>query len=189
MASSEKEMIPLDAIPQGDEGITQITELFSAEDLVNVKFPSRPRRKVVIIVAVIAVVLIVAGVLIGTFVPNYMRDNDGANNKSDKGLKGKGIGEIEEEELEEEKSIPSPLGADNPADYMSRHPDSKQSQTTSHLSRIDAYVNFVTTNAVPSAVTFQDRVKDVTAADETLQNLARVITSQKWYEVGKDVVT
>ena len=80
-------------------------------------------------------------------------------------------------------------GADNPADYMSRHPDSKQSQTTSHLSRIDAYVNFVTTNAVLSAVTFQDRVKDTTAADETLQNLARVITSQKWYEVGKDVVT
>ena len=77
-------------------------------------------------------------------------------------------------------------GADNPADHMSRHPDPKQSQTPCHLSRIDAYVNFVTTNAVPSAVTLQE-IKDATATDETLQNLARVITTQKWHEVGKDV--
>ena len=66
-------------------------------------------------------------------------------------------------------------GADNPADYMSRHPDPKQSQNPSHLSRVDAYINFVTTNAVPPAVTLQE-VKDATAADETLQSLARVIT-------------
>lgn len=77
-------------------------------------------------------------------------------------------------------------GADNPADYMSRHPDPKQSQTPRHLSRVDAYVNFVITNAIPSAVTLQE-IKDATATDETLQNLARVITTQKWHEVGKDV--
>ena len=77
-------------------------------------------------------------------------------------------------------------GADNPADYMSRHPDPKQSQTPRHLSRVDAYVNFVITNAMPSAVTLQE-IKDATATDETLQNLARVITTQKWHEVGKDV--
>ena len=77
-------------------------------------------------------------------------------------------------------------GADNPADYMSRHPDPKQSQNPSHLSRVDAYINFVTTNAVPPAVTLQE-VKDATAADETLQSLARVITNQRWHEVGKDV--
>ena len=76
-------------------------------------------------------------------------------------------------------------GADNPVDYMSRHPDPKQSQTPCHLSRIDAYVNFVTTNAVPSAVTLQE-IKDAAAKDDTLENLARVIT-QKWHEVGKDV--
>lgn len=77
-------------------------------------------------------------------------------------------------------------GADNPADYMSRHPDPKRSQTPRHLSRVDAYVNFVITNAMPSAVTLQE-IKDATATDETLQNLARVITTQKWHEVGKDV--
>ena len=60
-------------------------------------------------------------------------------------------------------------GADNPADYMSRHPDPKQSKTPSRLSRVDAYVNFVTTNAMPPAVALQE-VKDATAADETLQS-------------------
>ena len=39
---------------------------------------------------------------------------------------------------------------------------------------------------MPPAVTLQE-VKDATAADETLQNLARVITNQRWHEVGKDV--
>ena len=39
---------------------------------------------------------------------------------------------------------------------------------------------------MPSAVTLQE-IKDATATDETLQNLARVITTQKWHEVGQDV--
>ena len=30
-------------------------------------------------------------------------------------------------------------------------------------------------------------MKDVTAADETLQRLARVIATQKWHEAGKNV--
>ena len=77
-------------------------------------------------------------------------------------------------------------GADNPADYMSRHPDPKQSKTPSRFSRVDAYVNFVTTYAVPPAVTLQE-VKDATAADKALQSLAKVVTTQRWHEVGKDV--
>lgn len=77
-------------------------------------------------------------------------------------------------------------GVDNPADYMTRHPDPKQAQNFSHLSRVDAYINFVTTYVAPPAVTLQE-VKDATAADETLQNLARVIINQRWHEVGKDV--
>ena len=75
-------------------------------------------------------------------------------------------------------------GANNPADYMSHHPDPKQSQASDHLSRVDAYVNFVTNNAVPPAVTLQE-VKDATSADETLQCLARVIATQKWHEARK----
>ena len=77
-------------------------------------------------------------------------------------------------------------GANNPGDYMSRHPDPKQSDASHHLSRVDAYVNFITNNAVPPTVTLQG-VKDATAADETLQRLARVIATQKWHEAGKDV--
>ncbi|KAL9985897.1 hypothetical protein ACROYT_G008350 [Oculina patagonica] len=72
-------------------------------------------------------------------------------------------------------------GANNRDDYMSRHPDPKQSQSSNHLSRVDAYIHFVTNNAVPHAVTLQE-VKDATAADETLQSLARVIATQKWHE-------
>lgn len=73
MASSEKQMIPLEAIPQANE---DIQEQPSAKDLVDVKFPSRPRRKVVIILGVIAVltVVIIAASLIGKYVPSYLRD-------------------------------------------------------------------------------------------------------------------
>ena len=39
---------------------------------------------------------------------------------------------------------------------------------------------------MPSAVTLKE-IKDATATDQTLQNLARVITTQKGHEVGKDV--
>ena len=70
---------------------------------------------------------------------------------------------------------------------MSRHPDPEHSQSRSHLSRIAACVSFVTTYAVPCAVTLQE-VKDATATDETLQNVAKVITTRRWHEVGNDVV-
>ena len=69
-------------------------------------------------------------------------------------------------------------GANNPTDYMNRYPDPKQLQVSHHLSRVDAYVNFVTNNAVSPAVMLQE-VKDATAADGTLQSLARVIATQK----------
>lgn len=38
----------------------------------------------------------------------------------------------------------------------------------------------------PHAVMLQE-VKDATAADETLQSLARVIATQKWHKAGRDV--
>ncbi|KAK3751389.1 hypothetical protein QZH41_002582 [Actinostola sp. cb2023] len=69
---------------------------------------------------------------------------------------------------------------------MSRHPDPKHSTSPNHLSRVDSYVNFVTANAVPNAVTLQE-IQDATAKDHTLQNLAKVIPTQRWYEAGRDV--
>jgi len=46
-------------------------------------------------------------------------------------------------------------GANSLADDMSRYPDPKQSQASHHLSRVDAYVNFVTNNAVPLPLRFK----------------------------------
>ena len=66
-------MIPLEAISQTNEGFDgQMT----SKELVDVKLPSRPRRKVVIVAGVIAVltVVIVAASLIGKYVPDYIRD-------------------------------------------------------------------------------------------------------------------
>ena len=74
MAASEKQMIPMEAIPQTNADIQE--QPSAAKDLLDVKFPSRPRRKVVIILGVIAVftVVIIATSLIGKYVPDYLRD-------------------------------------------------------------------------------------------------------------------
>lgn len=70
-------MIPLeprkDVLSQGND---QIAEQQSANDLVNVKFPSRPRRKIMIVVAVIVIVIIVIAVLVGTLVSNLRNDDE-----------------------------------------------------------------------------------------------------------------
>jgi putative Ca2+/H+ antiporter (TMEM165/GDT1 family) len=78
MASSEKQTIPLEDIPVTDEGIPELQS--STTDLVDVKLPTRPRRKVVIIAGVIAVliVVVVAASLIGKYVPEYLSE---ANSK------------------------------------------------------------------------------------------------------------
>ena len=78
MASCEKRMIPLEIEDHQDD---RIEEQHSHHGLVQVKFPSRPRRKVVIIIAVVLVVVIVAAALIGTFVSQGgdSDSNDGKN--------------------------------------------------------------------------------------------------------------
>ena len=73
MASFEKKMVPFEAISQTNEGFDgQMT----SKELVDVKIPSRPRRRVVIVAGVFAVlsVVIVAASLIGKYVPDYIRD-------------------------------------------------------------------------------------------------------------------
>ncbi|KAL9962535.1 hypothetical protein ACROYT_G031643 [Oculina patagonica] len=111
MASYEKEMIPLEAVYYANEGIPE--QFPVKEELVDVKFPSCPRRRVVIIAGVIAglIVVIVVASLIGKYVTAYLSD---ANNKSDKGSKDKGIGEPE-------GSIASsiPLPSERPGEYLS----------------------------------------------------------------------
>ena len=79
MASSEKQMIPLEDIPVTNEDIPDIQQA-STKDLVDAKLPSRPRRKVVIIAGVVAVIIVVAvaASLIGKYVPDYLSE---ANSK------------------------------------------------------------------------------------------------------------
>ena len=75
MASSEKQMIPLEDISLRNEGKPpDMGESPSPADLVDVKFPSRPRRKVVIIAVIIVVA--VAAFLIGKYVPEYLSERN-----------------------------------------------------------------------------------------------------------------
>jgi transposase InsO family protein len=63
---------------------------------------------------------------------------------------------------------------ENPADYMSRHPD--QSAETDSA---EDYVNYVCTNSVPKALTLRD-VEEHTSRDPVLQKLTRAIELKKW---------
>lgn len=78
MASSEKEMIPLEDISEQLQNTQPL--LTNPTDLGDAKLPSRPRQKVVIIVGVIAVLIVVAvaASLIGKYVPEYLSE---ANSK------------------------------------------------------------------------------------------------------------
>jgi len=74
MASSEKQMIPLEDIPHSNEGLSSIQQS-STEDLLDVKLPSRSLRRRVVVIAVALAVLIVIAVaacLIGKYVPEYL---------------------------------------------------------------------------------------------------------------------
>ena len=72
-------MIPLEDIPVANEGLSDVQQ-FSTKYVVDVKLPSRPRRRVVIIVGVVAVLIVVAvaASLIGKYVPEYLSE---ANSK------------------------------------------------------------------------------------------------------------
>ena len=77
MASSDKQMIPLEDIPVTNEDLPDMQQS-PTKDMVDVKLPSRPRRKVVIIVGVIAVIIVVAvaASLIGKYVPDYLSEEN-----------------------------------------------------------------------------------------------------------------
>ena len=59
--------------------------------------------------------------------------------------------------------------AENPADFMSRHPNL---QATAERNVADGYVNYVCTNAVPKAMTLQE-IKVETEKDSILQSQNR----------------
>ena len=63
-------------------------------------------------------------------------------------------------------------GHDNPSDFLSRHPCSETENT--HEMPAEQYVNFLTTHAVPKAMTIQE-IQEATKSDKTLQRLIEII--------------
>ena len=66
-------------------------------------------------------------------------------------------------------------GSNNPADYLSRHPV----QLAKSKPIAEEYVNFITSNAVPKAMT-RDEIRDETNKDLTMQKLKECLHSGKW---------
>ena len=66
--------------------------------------------------------------------------------------------------------------AENPADFMRRHPNL---QTIAERKVADEYVNYVCTNAIPKAMTIQD-IQAETEKDPTLQSLIKAIETDRW---------
>ena len=61
-------------------------------------------------------------------------------------------------------------GSDNPSDYLSRHTNLTSNDKQDKMA--EEYVNFVTSFAVPKAMTLEE-IKQATAEDVTLQYLAK----------------
>ena len=68
-------------------------------------------------------------------------------------------------------------GTNNPSDFLSRHPCPKIE--TKHEMSAEQYVNFLTTHAVPKAMTIQE-IQNATKTDKTLQRLIEIIHTQAW---------
>ena len=69
-------------------------------------------------------------------------------------------------------------GKDNPADYLSRHPDPHPKAYRAEMEG-EEYVNFVAITAVPKATTFEE-VQEETLKDDVLQQVARAIERKRW---------
>ena len=66
--------------------------------------------------------------------------------------------------------------AENPADFMSRHPEVSGSQVPNLA---EEYINYVCHNAVPKAMTL-DEVRGETQQDSTMRALSKAIETGKW---------
>ena len=70
-------------------------------------------------------------------------------------------------------------GKTNPAEYMSRHPQSVCSSVITDDVDTEMHVRFIATYAVPKAMNLKE-VKTETANDPLLQHLIRVFHSGNW---------
>ena len=72
-------------------------------------------------------------------------------------------------------------GRDNPADFMSRHPE-KNTLTTSRQQKVaEEFVDYLATTSTPKAMKL-DEIATATAQDPTLQAVIGAIRSGNWYQ-------
>ena len=75
-------------------------------------------------------------------------------------------------------------GADNPADYLSRHP-AGQSILRSHEQQVaEHYVNTIASAAVPMAMTVEE-IQRETAKDTTLQAVIDLVRCKWWHDIAQ----
>jgi len=73
-------------------------------------------------------------------------------------------------------------GKDNPADYLSRHPD-KSTQFNDTLSKCaESYVNAVIDDATPKALMLQ-QIIDTAIKDDTYQAVVKAVRTGRWHEL------
>ena len=77
-------------------------------------------------------------------------------------------------------------GTSNPSDFLSRHGRSRASEKEEHNPMAEEYVNFLSSHAVPKAMTLEE-IQEATSADTTLQYVARVIRENNWSPTGQAV--
>ena len=75
-------------------------------------------------------------------------------------------------------------GADNPANYMSRHPARPNIICIREQQMAEHYVNALPSVATPMALTV-DEVKHETAKDATLQAVIRLVQTNKWHAIAQ----
>ena len=77
-------------------------------------------------------------------------------------------------------------GAENPADYMSRHPVPTQTCEPPRAVKVaEEYVNFVAQHATPKAMTLAE-IKEETLKDPILQRVRTHIRENTWHKITSD---
>ena len=71
----------------------------------------------------------------------------------------------------------------NPADFLSRHPNCSEPQPDSVA---EEYVNYVRTNAVPTAMTLQE-IQLETSADDSMKMVIQAIETNNWLNPATSV--
>ena len=68
-------------------------------------------------------------------------------------------------------------GAENPADYLSRHPTTKSIRKQEKMT--EEYINFIVDSSIPKSMTLAEVIK-ATNDDRTLKGLRAAIRFNKW---------